>query len=178
MDPVGAHYEVFRFEKNENPQNILLVYTRLTDSCEFILEGEDPLKPIFDFYWLMDKKDYKVVHPLIKSGIQDRLQVMIPANFPQNRNFFAVKVVDLEQINPSLSEILVEIRSRRTNKGCEVFSTFEAGADGKLILKSIYAESEKTFLPPFRHALLVRFDGVNEKTGKPEQRVYKAEKSK
>ena len=180
IGPIGTHYEIFRFEKSENPQNALVVYTRLDERCRFILESENPTAPAFGFYWLMDKKTYKPVHPLIRGGISSRLKVTIPPNFPQVRDFFVVEVKELRRIDPVLQDAYVKVSAGQQGKNCQVEASFDVDGDRQtshvLMLDKIFAESEKTFLPPFRKVISLRFDGVNQKTGESEQKLFKEKK--
>lgn len=176
LEPIGPHFEIFRFEKSENPENILVVYTRLTEKCEFVSADENSEKPVFDFYWLMNRTTYKPVHPLIKLGIHERLQMLLPADFSQHRNSFAVQVNDLKDINPSLVGILVEIRANLIGSHCELQSSVNFPDDSKdslaIILDKIYVESEKAALPPFRKVISIRFEGKNKKTGRFERKIF------
>lgn len=180
IGPIGNHYEIFRFEKSENPQNVLVVYTRLDDRCQFVLDSESPTTPVFGFYWLMNRKRYKPVHPLIRAGIRRSLKVMISPNFPQVRDFFAVQVRDLKQLDPTLQSANVRVSASQNGKACQVKATFDVVNNGQplyaLGLDKIYAESKKTFLPPFRKVISLRFDGVNQKTGEVEQKLFKEKK--
>lgn len=190
FEAVGPHYQIFQFEKSENPENILVVYTKLDKDCRFVLEPDNLARPIFGFYWLMDGQNYKPVHALIQSGIAERLQIMIPENFSKKRDFFSVQVRDLIQVDPALGDALVHVKAVRTLKDCDLKVTFhlESGLpktisedknnSAKLVLEKIYAESEKTIIPPFRKVVSLRFEGSNEKTGDPEQRVYQTDKSR
>tara|TARA_B110001454_G_C12723312_1_gene436603 strand:+ start:21948 stop:22556 length:609 start_codon:yes stop_codon:yes gene_type:complete len=178
--PIGQHYEVFRLEKSENPQNILVVYTRLDDNCLFELNPENSNVPVFGFYWLMDRKNYKPVHPLIRRGISKRLQVETPSTFPQERNNFTVLVKDLTKVDRTLENAYVKVSSRKDGKSCVVKSSFDTLGESKLAsaltLDKIYAESEITFLPPFRKVIMLKIQGQNEKTGLPEEKIFQEKK--
>jgi hypothetical protein len=125
----------------------------------------------------MDGERYKPVHFLIRTGISERLRVLIPADFPTQRNYFAVHVRDLIEINPSLSEAYVRVRAILNGKRCEVKTTFDIESENNekttLLLEKIYAESVKTILPPFRRVTSLRFEGVNQKTGQPDEKIFK-----
>lgn len=189
IDQIGPHFEVFRFEKSENPQNILVIFTKLDSECRFAVQNDNFAKPVFGFYWLMGGKKYKPVHSMIQSGIAERLQLVIPPNFPQSLEFFSVRIKDLAQIDSDLGNALVRVQAIRASKGCEVKATFnfeESSStatitgnpkNSNLVLEKIHAESEKTVLPPFRKLVSLRFEGSNEKTGDPEQRFYQADLS-
>lgn len=181
---IGPHYEIFRLEKSENPQNVLVIYTKLDKNCQFILEDQNSSQPVFGYYWLMDRKDYKPVHVLIRSGISDRLQVMLPPEFSKKRDFFSVQVKDLVQIDPFLDQALVRVESVSAGNSCQVKTTFNTDlgevkspstSSHVMILNKIYAESEKTLLPPFRKVVSLRFEGTNEVTGAAEKKVFQGD---
>lgn len=180
LDQIGSHYEVFRLEKSENPQNVLVIYTRLDDQCRFQLDPENPIMPIFGFYWLMDRTNYKPVHSLIRGGIAERLQVDIPANFSEMRSAFTVLVKDLTQVDRTLENAYVKVASRKDGKSCVVKSTFDIEGPNKqssaLTLDKIYAESETTVLPPFRRVIMLKLQGQNEKTGLAEVKIFEQKK--
>lgn len=169
---VGPHYELFRFEKSENTQNILVIYSRLDEHCRFYTEGGNSEKPIFDFYWLMNQQNYKPVHRIIKSNIRHRLHVEVPNDFAVKRNYFSVRVTDLKTIAPSVQNNLISVLARRVDRECEVSASFSFEEKQKLKLQKIYLESRKTLWPPFRKVVSLRFEGTNEKTGLYEQKVF------
>ena len=180
LDPIGPHYEVFRLEKSENPQNILFVYTRLDEQCRFQLDPENSGMPVFGFYWLMNRTNYKPVHYLIRGGIAERLQVDIPANFSEMRNSFTVLVKDLTQVDRTLENADVKVASHKDGKLCVVKSTFDTEGPNKqssaLTLDKIYAESETTLLQLFRRVIMLMLQGQNEKTGLPEVKIFEQKK--
>lgn len=55
---IGAHQPVLIVEKNVNPENKMVVYTKLDANGHFMADGNWPL---LDFYWMMDGKNYKPV---------------------------------------------------------------------------------------------------------------------
>ncbi|MES2855873.1 MAG: hypothetical protein V4692_08415, partial [Bdellovibrionota bacterium] len=54
--PIGAHFPLFTFEKSFNPQNALIAFTRLDESCHFV---ERDANRIVDFYWFNSGKERK-----------------------------------------------------------------------------------------------------------------------
>ncbi|OYZ23025.1 MAG: hypothetical protein B7Y39_06590 [Bdellovibrio sp. 28-41-41] len=148
LDPIGPHYEVFRLEKSENPQNVLVIYTRLDEQFRFQLDPENSVMPVFGFYWLMDRTNFKPVHSLIRGGIAERLHVDVPANFSETRSAFTVLV-----------------KSTFDTEGL----TKQSSA---LTLDKIYAESETTLLPTFPRVIMLKLQGQNEKTGLPEVKIF------
>lgn len=174
--PIGAHYPVFIVEKNENPQNILVAYTKLNSKCEIELDGKSKA-PIFDFYWLMDRKNFKPVNRLIVGGIRERLAS--EGKQGTDRHSFRVRVNDLKELNQDLGQPSLEVIGRaKTQGGCEVLASMQLGPSDKnvrLRLESIYSEGSKTFLPPFRKVVAVTLIGTDYNAPKrPVRRKYVA----
>lgn len=140
---VGNHYRLFNFEKNINPQNILIVYTKLDEKCRFVTDPSQRDQPTFDFYWMMDGTKYKPVNPLIKSGIRDRLEFQ---NDPANRDTsFFVKINDLKEMEHDLPDSTMHVVARAGKTGCEVDGTVRLGASAKnetITLTKIYTEAK------------------------------------
>ncbi len=176
IPPIGNHYEIFRFEKSENPQNVLVIYTRLDEHCQFITDQSNPQKPQFDFYWLMNRQNYKVVNFLIRNSIRERLMVSVPADFSERKNFFSVQVSDLREIAPSVQDSLIRVWARPMGSECDLKTSFDLAKDiheaRTIQLQKIYLESKYTYWPPFRKVLSIRVDGVNEKSGRFEQKIF------
>lgn len=173
--PVGAHYPIITFEKNENPQNIMLIYTKLDKDCRFELNPQKRHEPVFDFYWLMGKKTYKPVHPLIKSGIHDRLQVEAGEAFAQSRREFEIKVNDLKELKTDLHEARLKVVARKIGHNCDVQATIQLGPkdqNATLNLETIYSEAEKSFIPPFRKVTSVTLIGKSEASGKAMKKTF------
>lgn len=158
IDPIGSHYPLFVVEKNENPENVLIAYTRLDSACRVVVDPATK-KPFLDYYWLMDRTRYKPVHRLIKSGIRDRLEVASS----HEDGTFAIQVNDLKELQQDLGTPTLQVRAKAASKGgCEVDTTMTLGPSDQsrlLHLDSIYTESKKTFLPPFRKILAVTLKG-------------------
>jgi hypothetical protein len=159
---IGPHHRLFIYEKNENPQNILVVYSKLNERCQIQpLEGGN----LFDFYWRMDRKDYKPTASLIKSGIRERLQVtsVTPSSFD-------LLLTDLTQVQTDLPEGRLSIEvSKNADGSCEGVKAFMAmgPSDGnaRIQLESIYAEAAKTWNPMSRKLISVTIKGTDVKTG-------------
>lgn len=170
ISEIGNHYEIFDVEKNENPQNILIAYTKLDDSCHVVEAGNTPT---FDVYWMMNRQSYKPTHPMIKSGIMDRLQVQ-PAD---GDNGFYVRINDLKEVNADLHDPRLSVVTQKSAHGCQVHSYLTLGPSDKNItidLQSIYSESAKTMMPPFRRVLSITLNGTNVATGEKISRKYLA----
>jgi hypothetical protein len=173
--PIGAHYPILTFEKSENPQNIMMIYTKLDKDCRFELNSQKKNEPVFDFYWLMGKKTYKPVHPLIKSGIHDRLQVETGEAFIKDRTEFEIKVNDLKGLKTDLKEARLKVFAKKIGGKCEVQADIQLGPTDKnatLQIDTIYSETRKTFIPPFRKVNSITLIGTDEASGKAMKRTY------
>ncbi|MBC7371835.1 MAG: hypothetical protein H7326_09730 [Bdellovibrionaceae bacterium] len=171
---VGDHAALFTFEKNENPENIMIVYTKLDSNCQVVVDPNKQASPIFDMYWLMNGTGFKPVHSLIKNGVIGRLEI-IPA---KSHDTFQIQINDLKELQTDVQEQKLTIVAQKSAKGaCEVKSFFTLGASDKgatMQVKTIYSEAAKTMLPPFRKLKSVTLKGVDSKTGEKLSRTYKA----
>jgi hypothetical protein len=172
---VGPHHPLFTFEKNENPQNIMVFYTKVDDKCR-ILTDPTSHQPLFDSYWLMNKTTYKPVHSMIKSGMQERLQ-LIPS---VNSNSFFVKVNDLKEVETDIPDPRLEITAKPVkDQNCAVGSFIKLGPsnkNAKIHLNTLYSETEKTVMPPFRRLISITLSGTDVKTGESISRKYSVKK--
>jgi hypothetical protein len=171
---IGKHYPIFSFEKNENPQNIMIVYTKLDSHCQVMKDANNNDAPTFDFYWRMDRQSYKPVHPMIKSGIRDRLKVL-PAG--ENEKFL-VEITDFKEVKSDISDARLTVDASETGSGeCKVRALFKLGPsdnNANIAITSIYSEATKTLLPPFRKLQSITLNGVDTKTHKTISRKYLA----
>ena len=170
---VGDHSILFTFEKNENPENIMIVYTKLDASCHVVVDPARQAAPVFDMYWLMNGTGYKPVHNLIKSGVLDRLQVI-----PSKNDSFQIQINDLKELQTDVQDPKLSVVAEKNSNGaCEVKSMFKLGASDKgatMQVQTIYSEAAKTLMPPFRKLKSVTLKGVDAKTGEKISRTYKA----
>ena len=51
----------------------MVLYTKVDANGHFLTDHADRNRPVFDFYWLMDGKNYKPVNGRIKTEIGKRL---------------------------------------------------------------------------------------------------------
>lgn len=172
---IGAHTPILKFEKNENPQNLMIVYTKLDPgTCAFA--ANDKNIPVLDEYWMMDGTRYKRVHPLIKRGIGERLE-LDSAAYKGTKKFF-VHLKDFRELNSDLgASPTVEIKPEKSNGHCDAFAEMRLGpSDGnrRIAVESIYAESSKKFLPPFRKLRSLTITGKDVATGEVIHRTYSA----
>lgn len=177
ISPIGEHYPILRFEKNENPQNIMIAYVKLNDDCKFQKNPDDPEKPLVDFYWLMDRKIYKPVHPLIKRGIRHRTEVI---DFARDQEF-SLRLKDLKELNQDLEEPALKITAQKNGRGgpqkCAVENQIRLGPSDEnraIQVESIFSTSKKRLLPPFRALTSVTLKGQDAETGESLERSYQS----
>ena len=175
LAPIGKHVPIFIVEKSENPQNTLTAYTVLEANCRVAVDHQDATKPILDFYWLMNRTQYKPVHPLIKSGIRDRLELVSTAQ--RDPRMFSIRISDLSELKTDLIAAVVQVKATAKKGGCHVDAYLRLGPSDQsrnLKLTTIYTESSKTIIPPFRKVVSVTLKGVDAQTGAAIERKYSA----
>ena len=173
---IGPHYKIVTVEKSVHPQNQLVAYTRLDEQCRVLRDPKQANRPVFDFYWLMDRSRYKRVNPLIKSGIRKRLQV--GASPPKSRDgSFSVRLNELDAVEHDLGATpLLWVYAEKTASGCAAEARITLGPSDQnavIRLDTIYSEAEMTgrFSAKVKSIAL---KGADVKTGKPVVRVYRA----
>lgn len=164
---IGEHHKIITFKKNENPQNILVVYTKLDSKCHFIADRDD--KPPIDFYWLMDGAKYKPTHSLIKKAVRQRLKITHIQS-----SSFTMRVTDLTELGTKIEKPDLIVKVEKKNGACDIASYFsDDQRENKLIqVTELYSESKKILLPPFRKLLAVTVSGTASDSGVPVQRRY------
>ncbi len=165
---IGEHYKILAFEKNENPQNIMIVYTQLDRQCQLVKRDG---KPLIDFYWLMDGRKFKPVNPLIKEAVRGRLE-LINARDAQ----FELRVNDLNDLKEVGGNTNLTVKVEKKNGVCSVRSYFPDAKDSgrEILVNSIYSESKKIFLPPFRKLVAVTIRGTAPLSGEAVERKFLA----
>jgi hypothetical protein len=166
LPEIGRHFPLFTFEKNENPQNIMVVYVKLDDQGRFEKDPKHPEQPLIGFYWLMNREKYKRVHPLIVHGIRERLHFISQA---PDRRSFRIRLSDLDDLKRDMKPADIDVRILGGRENPNV----EASLRGVKIDK-IYSEAHKTFLPPFRKVDVVTVFGKSITDGDPVSRTYSA----
>lgn len=168
---IGPHTPILKVEKSENPQNLMIVYTKLEPStCGFAGAG------VLDEYWLMDGSKYKPVNPMIKNAVSDRFELDREA-FKSGK--FVVHLKDFHELKSDLgSSPTFEVISKKGKAGCDtdvVMTLGPSDKNRKISVDSIYADSSKTVLPPFRKLNALTLKGRDFATGEAVQRTYKAD---
>ncbi len=175
VSAIGAHQPILVVNKNVNPRNQLVVYTKQAVDGSFLMNPADRNRPLLDFYWLMDGRNYKPVNGLIKSEIRRRFACQsLPG---ASASHFTIEIRDLKEVNADLRDPKVDVYARRTRGISDVEAQISLGpSDGymRIKLSSIYTEGA-TF-PPAVHAVTLKGEEiVNGKlTGKKVTRRYDA----
>lgn len=168
---IGEHYRVLTLDKNEHPQNLLAIYTKLKADCTFAQTDHSRL---LGYYWLMNGEKYKPVNPLILQGIHNRIE-----EDPNGSNSdFAIDFGDLKELANDLGEKPITVRASKLSDGnCHVAADLKLGPSngGETIrLMNIHSESKKTFWPPFRKVVAITLSGMDVKDGHYVRRTYSA----
>jgi hypothetical protein len=173
---IGPHEPVFTFEKNENPQNIMVIYTKVDKECEFVAASKDQGNSFLDYYWLMDRKNFKPVNPMIKNGMRGRLE--FAQSTKEKPSSFKVQINDLKELQTDLKDFTVEVKAvRDAQKACDVEALVKLGPsdhDRILRLQKIFSQAEKSVLPPFRKIQAITIEGKDVRTGEQVKRTYQA----
>jgi hypothetical protein len=151
--PIGPHYPFLRVEKSENPQNILIAYTKLDPkTCEFVKDPEHKDQAFFDFYWLMDGTRYKRVHPLIVRAIRQRFKWLGQA---ADHRSFQLEMTDLKELKDAPKRAVLTVAAQ---PDCQVTTSMQLGGE-EMRLTRVYSESEHVWWPPFHRLKAVTLTG-------------------
>jgi len=169
---IGPHQRIFVYEKNENPQNILVVYGKIDPKGQIQPASEGGL---FDFYWLMDRQNYKPTNALIKSGIRERLQVVQTST----RSSFDILLADLKEVQTDIPDARLTIQAEKQSDGTQTglgayITLGPSDHNARIKLESIYAEAAKSWNPLSRKLISITLKGVDVKTGQTISRKYLA----
>ncbi len=176
ISEIGPHYTLVEVDKNENPQNIMMIYTKLDASCSFVLDDQNDNQPFFDFYWLMDGTQYKPVNSQIVSAIRDNF-VLDPQSVTATS--YSVKLNDLSQLDQDIANPQLLVKAVKKPSGCDAASFITLGpSDGSVTIQvtSIYTEAHFSLTnPPSFQALdAVTLNGTDVRTGKKISHRYTA----
>jgi len=170
---IGAHQPILIVAKNVNPQNSMVVYTKIDANGHFLADQTDRNRPVFDFYWLMNGKSYKPVNSLIKNEIGKHLAFQLsPAD---SATHFVINVNDLREVNSDIKEPKLDVYASGTGGAPDAEAQMNLGpSDGNMRIKlcSIYTEG-RTFPPAVYSVTLKGEEIVNGRlTGKKITRKY------
>lgn len=172
---IGPHTPLILVEKSENPQNKMVVFTKLdSKTCAFTLTSG---KPVFDEYWLMDGEHFKKVNQLIKNAVTDRFELDRQAF--RDRQKFLVHLKDFSELKSDLGsaptfEVTVKKGASSDCNASVVMKLGPSDHDRSISIDSIYADSEKSVLPPFRKLKSLTLQGKDVATGETIRRTYSA----
>jgi hypothetical protein len=116
--------KLFTLEKSLNSENTLNIHTQTDENCKFVSSANGYV----DFYWLMDGKNIKQVHPMIRTKVQERVQFI---GINEKRDSFKVRLNDLSEIRHDLESNTIEARAEIVNGTCTVNSIIQLGASAK-----------------------------------------------
>lgn len=172
---VGTHSPILTVGKNVHPQNLMVVYTKVDRSGRFLKKPGDPERPVFDFYWLMDGKNYKPVNGMIKSEIGKRLEYQ--SGSANRANHFVVNVNDLKEVQCDIKEPRIDVYAKGGGGAADVEAQMNLGpSDGnmRIRLSSIYTEGRA--FPPAVYAVTLKGEEIvdGKPTGKKVARRYSA----
>ncbi len=168
---VGVHQAIFHINKNVNPQNIAVVFTKVDEKCRFVNDPENRDNPIFDFYWLMDGKNYKPMNGLIKNEFKKRMSFAEDSG--DRETHFVIDANDLKEVNHDIADPRLDVNSRKLDSGCDVEAFITLGPsndNARIRLTSIYGEGRA--FPPKVYSVTLK--GVDVKSGKEISRKYDA----
>ena len=172
---VGAHQRILVVGKNVNPQNLLVVYTKLDATGRFLANPADQDRPVFDFYWLMDGKNYKPVNRLIKNEIRRRFECR---SSPSGRaNHFVINLNDLKEVNSDLKEPKVDVYANASGGARDVEAQVTLGpSDGNMRIRLTSIDTEGRAFPPAVYSVTLKGEEIvkGKPTGKKVARKYEA----
>ncbi|MEP6668632.1 MAG: hypothetical protein ABJF10_05735 [Chthoniobacter sp.] len=170
---IGAHAPVLVVGKNVHPENLMVVYTKVDANGRFLTDPEKRNQPLFDFYWLMNGRNYKPVNGLLKNEIRKRLELQaIPGG---SATHFAINLNDLKEVTTDIAPPKMDVYVSATAGVPEVEAQMNLGpSDGNMRIKlsSIYTQG-RAFPPAVYSVTLKGEEIVNGKpTGRKVARKY------
>jgi len=174
---VGAHQPILVVGKNVNPQNLMVSYTRVDANGRFLANPADQDRPVFDFYWLMDGKNYKPVNGLIKSEIGKRFGCQLS---PSDRaTHFVINMNDLKEVNSDIKEPKLDVYVNGSTGAGDVEAQMTLGpSDGNMRIKLSSIHTEGRAFPPAVYSVTLKGEEIvnGKPTGKKVARKYDAKK--
>lgn len=156
-------------EKSYNSENIMVIHTRTDDECKF----PEKKKDMIDFYWLINGKNRKPVHSMIRSGVEERIQVN---GISSKGDFFKVQLTDLSEVKHDLADPVLEIKSEISEGECEVKAILTLGSSHKyrkINLQKTYCEVTTNFMGIPNGCKFLELQGVDIDNGESVSVIYK-----
>lgn len=172
---IGTHHVILIVEKNVNPQNKMVIYTKVDARGRFSPDPSSPNQPVFDFYWLMGGRDYKPVHPMIKGAIRKRFESQWNPGPESNR--FIVNMNDLKEVDCDIREPRMDVYAKGTGDQLSVEAEMNLGpSDGNMRIKLHSIQSEGRAFPPAVYSVTLRGEEIvnGSVTGRKITRRYDA----
>lgn len=172
---IGAHQPIVIIQKNVNPQNRMIVYTRLDEEGRFQRDPGHRNQPVFDFYWLMEGKSYKPVNGLIKNEIRKRFECELSPKDQASR--FIIHMNDLKEVKTDIAEPKMEVYIRGSGDERDVEAEMTLGpSDGNKRIKLLSIYTEGRAFPPSVQAVTLQGEEIvkGKPTGKKVTRRYAA----
>ena len=172
---IGSHHPILIVEKNVNPQNLMVVYTKEDANGRFLTDEADRNRPVFDFYWLMDGKNYKPVNGMIKNEIGKRFDWQLSPTNPATH--FVVNLNDLKEVDSDIKDPKIDVYASRGggSRGVEAqMSLGPSNGNMRIKLTSIYTEGRA--FPPAVYSVTLKGEEIvdGKPTGKKVTRRYDA----
>jgi hypothetical protein len=134
--------KLFTMEKNYHAENLMVINSQIDDRCKFVSKNSEYI----DFYWLMNGKTRKEIHPMIRSQIQEKVKF---SGINNQHDIFKIRLNDLSGLKHDLEDISMEVSSAIINGACQVKSVLKLGPSAKyrkLNLKRTYCEVTTNFV--------------------------------
>lgn len=147
---------LFTMEKSHNQENIMVIYAQTDEKCSFIpFESGSYL----NYYWLMDGKKRKDVHPLIKKGIEKRVEFK---SVESKHKEFTAELNDLDEVKHDLPDTAVKIEAQNQDGNCHALATISLGPSGgnqAIELENTFCKVEKNWVGVPKGCLRLELEG-------------------
>ena len=183
---IGEHFPLFVIEKSYHPENVIVVYTKLDQDCHIVRDRKNDSFPTLDFYWLMNKTQFKAMAATLKVGVSKRLHFQDSERTESAATSFSVRVDDLAHVQHDMPNPTIDIIAGREADGCRANAFVTLGpSDGSALmhLETIATETEPLTLakqvravanPESIQIYSVTLKGTDVTTGGAVRRTYRA----
>ena len=170
---IGAHHPILILEKNVNPQNLMVIYTKEDANGRFLTDTVNRNRPVVDFYWLMDGKNYKPVNSMIKNEIGKRFDWQLSPTNPATH--FVVNLNDLKEVGSDIKDPKIDVYASRGGGSRGVEAQMSLGpSNGNMRIKLTSIHTEGRAFPPAVYAVILKGEEIvdGKPTGKKVARRY------
>ena len=168
---IGPHYPILIVEKNVNPENKMVAYTKMDAKGRFLDVGN---RPVVDFYWLMDGKKYKPVNKKILKELHKQFTWQWNS---KDRSTFVVEVNDLKKMKCDIKERRIDVSAAKTHDGTHIETQMNLGpSDGNMRIRLSAIQTVGRAFPPSAESVTLKGEKVvkGKPTGKKVTRTYYA----